>query len=88
MSLSISHFTGDKSMKKQKRKMILPVLITVFFLAYLIVYGYIMIEVSDWNPVFFLFAIPLVALGIGMIHVLISRIREIRSGEEDDLDNY
>ena len=38
--------------------------------------------------VFIIFAIPLIALGIGMIFTLKSRIDEIRSGEEDDLGNY
>ena len=28
------------------------------------------------------------ALGIGMVYVLYARIKEIRSGEEDDLGNY
>ena len=32
--------------------------------------------------------IPLVALGIGMVVVLKERIREIKSGEEDDLEKY
>ena len=30
----------------------------------------------------------LIALGIGMVYVLKTRIKEIRSGEEDDLNNY
>ena len=39
-------------------------------------------------PVMLLIAVPLVALGIGMVYTLKSRIKEIRSGEEDDLGNY
>ena len=68
--------------------MILPVIITVLFLIYLSVYGYLVTTAAKRNPLIFLFAIPLVALGIGMIGVLKGRIHEIRSGEEDDLDNY
>ena len=33
-------------------------------------------------------AIPLIALGVGMVYTLKSRIKEIRSGEEDDLSDY
>ena len=35
-----------------------------------------------------LLTIPLIALGIGMVVVLKERIREIKSGEEDDLEKY
>ena len=44
----------------------------------------------DYGPVcaMLLLAIPLVALGIGMVVVLKERIREIKSGEEDDLEKY
>jgi hypothetical protein len=40
------------------------------------------------KPLLFLLAVPLAALGVGMIWVLITRIREIDKGEEDDLSNY
>jgi hypothetical protein len=40
------------------------------------------------EPLIILLAIPLVLLGIGIVYMLFARIREIRSGEEDDLDNY
>ncbi len=40
------------------------------------------------EPLALILAIPLVLLGIGMVYMLFARIREIRSGEEDDLDNY
>ena len=40
------------------------------------------------TPVLILLAVPLGALGVGMIWVLITRIREIDKGEEDDLSNY
>ena len=32
-------------------------------------------------------ALPLVSVGL-MIFVLIERVKEVKSGEEDDLDNY
>ena len=71
-----------------KKKMIAPVVITVVFLIYLVVYGRFLLAAAEFSPVMLLAAIPLAALGIGMIRVLKERINEIRSGEEDDLSNY
>lgn len=71
-----------------KKKMAAPIIITIVFLAYLIAYGIAVAVVSAWSPFMILLALPLVALGIGMVYVLKTRIKEIRSGEEDDLDNY
>ena len=73
---------------EHKKKMIAPVVITVIFLAYLIAYAVAVVNVSEWQPYLILFALPLAALGVGMVYVLKTRIKEIRSGEEDDLDNY
>lgn len=70
------------------KKMIAPICITVVFLAYLVLYIVLIVAGSTEVPVLLLFAIPLIGLGIGMIYVLFTRIREIRSGEEDDLSNY
>ncbi len=75
-------------MNKHGRKMIAPVVITILFLAYLVIYGAMIFMAALAEPLVILFAIPLVLLGIGMICVLVARIREIRSGEEDDLGNY
>ena len=73
---------------KYRKKMIAPIVITAVFLLYLIGYGIAIAAATEWSPVMILIAVPLVALGIGMIVVLKSRIKEIRSGEEDDLSNY
>ena len=70
------------------KKMIAPVIITILFLAYLIFYGYLITLAVDYNPVMILLAIPLIALGIGMIYTLYTRIKEIKDGEEDDLSDY
>ena len=75
-------------MKDHKKKMIAPIIITVLFLAYLIVYGVLVVITAEYNLITFLFAVPLIALGIGMVYTLYTRIKEIRSGEEDDLSNY
>jgi hypothetical protein len=68
--------------------MIAPICITVVFLAYLVFYILLIIVGSAEVPALLLFAIPLIGLGIGMIYVFFTRIREIRSGEEDDLGDY
>ena len=61
---------------------------TVLVLVFLAFYGLAVYYTGGKSPWALLLFIPLAALGAGMICVLISRIREIRSGEEDDLDNY
>ncbi len=73
---------------EHRKKMVAPIVIAIVFLLYLIGYGIAIAVTAEWSPVMILVAIPLVALGIGMIVVLKSRIKEIRSGEEDDLSNY
>ena len=71
-----------------KKKMIAPVIITVIFLLYLIVYLIAVAITTRLSPGMLLLSIPLVALGIGMVYTLKARIDEIRSGEEDDLSDY
>ena len=75
-------------MNDHRKKMIAPVGITVLFLAYLVVYGMLLFFADVWHPVLLVLLIPLAALGAGMVYVLITRIREIRRGVEDDLGNY
>jgi len=75
--------------KEHARKMIAPIVIAVLFVGYLAVYIYMLFFAAAMTkPVLFLLAVPLAALGVGMIWVLITRIREIDKGEEDDLSNY
>ena len=74
--------------EKHKKKMIAPVIITVIFLLYLIVYLIAVAMTTGFSPGMLLLSSPLIALGIGMVYTLKSRINEIRSGEEDDLSDY
>ena len=74
---------------KHLKKMIAPILITVISLAYLIVFGVIFITVpglpfllSVTGGILWLF------LAGESIFVFVERIKEIRSGEEDDLSQY
>ena len=70
------------------KKMIAPVIITIAFLLYLAFYAVFIIKTVETEPFVILFGIPLILLGIGMVYVLFARIREIRSGEENDLGKY
>ena len=75
-------------MKNHRKKMIAPIVIAILFLAYLVGYGIRLMTVSKSDPLYLLLIIPAALLGGGMVYVLIARIREIRSGEEDDLSDY
>ncbi len=75
-------------MKKEKPKgFIAPIVITVILLLYFIVYFGFLIAVLPgvWKYVLLLF--PLAFAGV-LIYVCTQRIKEIRSGEEDDLSKY
>ena len=74
--------------REHAKKMAAPIVITILFLVYLVIYLGLVIMAAGWSTAMLLLAIPLIALGIGMVYVLKERIKEIRSGEEDDLDNY
>ena len=76
------------AMSPHRKKMIAPVIITIVFLLYLLVYLVMLVREASSEPLVILMGIPLVLLGIGSVYSLISRIKEIRSGEEDDLNNY
>lgn len=75
-------------MSHHGKKMIAPVVITILFLLYLLVYIVMLVREVSTEPLVILMGIPLVLLGIGSVVTLFGRIKEIRSGEEDDLDNY
>ena len=73
---------------KKWRKIIAPLVITILLCTYM---GYYMIASIGWKLPFWSIAlgvgIPLVFIGL-CIFALIERIKEIRSGEEDDLGKY
>ena len=74
--------------KKMDSVMVAPIVITVVFLIYLIAYIAGLVIATSFHPIMILIAIPLICLGVGMVYILKERIKEIRSGEEDDLSNY
>lgn len=76
-------------MDNHGKKMIAPIIIAVIFILY---YGgfaavcLLMPEVPMGIKLLF-GIIPLALVGV-MIYVVVTRIKEIRSGEEDDLSKY
>ena len=76
-------------MKKHGKKMAAPIIIAVVVVFYYlgIVALFLWMEgVPFWAKV--LITVVLLALSGVMLGVLVSRIKEIRSGEEDDLSKY
>ena len=74
-------------MKKQTKKLITPIIVAVLLILYFVVYfGFLITFIPGWFKwIFVIF--PVVFVGI-IIYVCIERIKEIRSGEEDDLSKY
>ena len=71
------------------KKMVAPIIITIIVLVYWLAYvAAILLIPGAFVFVKVLFAILGVGFSVGMILVLISRIREIKGGKEDDLSNY
>ena len=71
------------------KKILPPILITLFIITYYIFYFCVLCAVLRENIiVLILFGIIPVVLSIGMLYVCIQRIKEIRSGEEDDISKY
>lgn len=76
-------------MNKHHKKMIAPVIISILIVLYYVFIAAVLLTVPGIPGLvkFLLVVVPLVLAGV-MIGVLISRINEIRSGEEDDLSKY
>ena len=73
----------------RNKKLLAPILITIFVILYYIFYFCILCSVlRESIVILILFGIIPVALSIGMLYVCIQRIKEIRSGEEDDISKY
>ena len=74
---------------KYLKKMIAPIIITIIVVLYFICIASL-VFISDELPMQWRFVIIMIisAFVIVMISVLISRIKEIRSGEEGNLSQY
>ncbi|MCI8365459.1 MAG: hypothetical protein HFG34_11015 [Eubacterium sp.] len=71
------------------RKMVAPVVIAVLFVIYYTGLAVVLALISSISVLVkgLLIFVPLALAGV-MIGVTVSRIKEIRSGEEDDLSQY
>ncbi len=79
-------------MDKQEKKMVAPIVITVIMCFYLLAYVAGIMALAIFTPfsvpiMVVIAIIPLALAGV-CIFVLVERIKEIRSGEEDDLSKY
>lgn len=75
--------------KEHRKKMVAPIIIAVLFALYYIFIGVMFLWAPE-IPVLvkvLMVAVPLALAGT-IIYVLVERIKEIRSGEEDDLSKY
>lgn len=75
-------------MNAHQKKMIAPIVITVLLAGYMLAYFLVLLfmPMPVWVKVL-VGLIPLALLGAS-VYVLVQRIKEIRSGEEDDLSQY
>ncbi|MDE6760362.1 MAG: hypothetical protein K2J90_06695 [Lachnospiraceae bacterium] len=75
-------------MEEHSEKMIAPIVITVLFIVYYYIYFIILLAALPGIILKLLFGIIPIALAAVMIFVCVQRMKEIRSGEEDDLSQY
>lgn len=80
---------NDHMKNNHMKKLVAPIIITVLLIIAYILWGVsvaLFLEVSIFLKLIWLI-IPIILIGV-CIYVLIERIIEIRSGEEDDLSKY
>lgn len=76
---------------EHKKKIVTTVIVSVCLFLYYAVIGllFLITGISDYNHIviFLAVAIPLIIGGL-LLYVTLSRIEEIKGGEEDDLSKY
>ena len=75
--------------KEHRKKMVAPIVVTVIILLYYAAMGcaiFLLPDMAAWLRLA-LIAVPLIPSCL-ILHVMLQRIREIKSGEEDDLNQY
>ena len=81
---------GEILLKKQSKKMVAPIIITILAISYFLFYMWTGFAVGRELP--FIVKILVVAIPIGfiilMISLLVERIKEIKEDDEDDLSKY
>ncbi len=74
-------------MKSHKRKMVVPIVVSVIVIIYYIAYFGFLISLFDSMWKYVLGILPLLFSAV-MVKVCIERINEIKKGEEDDISKY
>ena len=74
-------------MKDHGKKMTAPIVITALVVAYYALFFTLIVRLTGGLVRLLLGIVPL-CLAAVMIYVCVQRIKEIRSGEEDDLGKY
>ena len=84
-----NNFNSNQNKKMlHAKKMIAPFIVAAILCVYYIAFAILCFIVPMDMTIKLMFGIiPLAIAGV-MIYVLVQRINEIRSGEEDDLSNY
>lgn len=75
------------NVKSHKKKMAVPIIISVIVILYWIAYFGLLITLVSGIWKYVLGIVPAVLSAV-MIMVCVERIKEIRKGEEDDLSQY
>ena len=75
------------NVKSHKKKMTVPIIISVIVILYWIAYFGLLITLVSGIWKYVLGIVPAVLSAV-MIMVCVERIKEIRKGEEDDLSQY
>jgi membrane protein YdbS with pleckstrin-like domain len=75
-------------MNKHSKKMVAPIIIVFFIIAYYSLVGVAFFFLKIPNTIRIGVLIISLVISIVMIFVLIERIKEIKKGEEDDLSKY
>jgi hypothetical protein len=73
--------------KEKLKKCVAPAIITVILILYFILYFGFLFAILPGVWRYILLVFPIVFSGL-IIYVFIDRIKEIRSGEEDDISKY
>ena len=74
-------------MNKHFKKMIAPIVVSVIFVLYFVVYFGLLVSAVDGIFKYALGIVPLAMAGL-ILAVCIERIKEIKKGEEDDISKY
>ena len=75
-------------MNPHQKKMLAPIVITALLSVYMLAYLFVLLSVP--MPVWVKILVGLIPLSLlcASVYVLLQRIKEIRSGEADDLSQY